>query len=692
MHSFYPQSQAGSGPNLAIWRAKTDADIQKFSQLANISTKEIIPLAKNICNSEQCCANDKHKTDMDELYNRIVMSLSKAAENAFKKPVLRNKAKVIPGWNNRVAAKYARAREAFFEWKQCGKPTDGPISNKRKITRNVFQKALKECRQQEDQARMDAIATSLQTSDFKSFWKKTSNVINYKPKSTLIVNGISGDTNIANEFKTFFTAVSEANTEEDSVPPTRQPDHNKTRDEQIIIKPTMVLSALKKMSSGKSPGHDGLTIEHLRHGGQNIPSLLGMFFTQIIRHAHIPAPLTKTIVIPILKSNSLDSTILNNYRPISLATIMARVFERILLDIMEPCVKTEDNQFGFKPALSTDMAIFSVKQTIEYYNHRQTPIYACFLDLSKAFDRVSHKKLWGKLSDRSTPKSIIDVLCVWHKQQENVVQWAGTLSVPYVLKKGVRQGGAMSPALFNVYMDELSSQLNATKVGCFIGGVSTNNICYADDMVLLAPSLNGLKKLIAICEQYAKSHDMIYNEAKSVVMVFRFKKSPSVIPPIQLNNKTLQVVSKVKYLGHIITEDLNDGPDIDRQRQAISIRAGMLSRRFYRCSSPVKRMLFNAFCTNLYTADLWIHYTQAQWNAIRVQYNNAYRQLFRLPRSCSASEMFASGRVNCFYATMRHKAANSRCRLLTSQNTLIEVTIGWLNAPIQKKWLHRKPP
>lgn len=678
--------------NPAIWRAKTDADIRKFSQFANISMTEIILLSSNMCDSEQCCVNDKHKTNIDSLYNHIIMSLSKAAENTFKKPVLRNKAKVIPGWNNRVAEKYANAREAFFEWKLGGKPTDGPISNQRKITRKIFQKALKECRQQEDQARMDAIATSLQNSDFKTFWKGTTNVVNYKSKSPLIVNGISGDTNIANEFKTFFAAVSEANTEDKNETSTQHPDHKKTCDDQIIIKPTMVIAALKKMSSGKSPGHDGLTIEHLRHGGQNIPIVLGMLFTNIIKHAYIPAPMTKTIVIPILKSNSLDSTILNNYRPISMATIIARIFERVLLNIIEPCLKTEDNQFGFKPASSTEMAIFSVKQTIEYYLHRETPIYACFLDLSKAFDRVSHKKLWGKLSDRNTPKSIINVLCLWHKQQENVIQWAGCLSKPYVLKKGVRQGGAMSPVLFNLYMDDLSTQLNATKVGCFIGGISTNNISYADDMVLLAPSLNGLRRLIAICEQYAESHDMIYNETKSVVMVFRCKKSPSVIHPIQLNKKTLQVVSKVKYLGHIITADLKDGPDIDRQRQAISIRAGMLARRFHRCTSPVKRILFNAYCTNLYTADLWIHYTQAQWNAIRVQYNNAYRQLFRLPWYCSASEMFTSGRVNSFYATMRHKVANSRCKLLNSRNIIIKAAIGWLNAPLQKNWMLQKPP
>lgn len=104
-------------------------------------------------------------------------------------------------------------------------------------------------------------------------------------------------------------------------------------------------------------------------------------------------------------------------------------------------------------------------------------------------------------------------------------------------------------------------------------------------MGLFTPFLSKRKRLIGICEQHAESHDI---------------KSPSVIPPIQL-----KVVLKVKCQGHIITTDLSNGPDIEPQMQAISIQAAMLSRRFYRHTGPVKRMLFNTFSTNLYTADLW---------------------------------------------------------------------------------------
>lgn len=69
--------------------------------------------------------------------------------------------------------------------------------------------------------------------------------------------------------------------------------------------------------------------------------------------------------------------------------------------------------------------------------------------------------------------------------------------------------------------------------------------------------------------------------------------------------------------------------------------------------SLIKRVLCNAFCTNLSTIDGWIHHTQAQSiSNIRVEYNDVYRQwLFRLPRPCSASKIFTSDGGNCFYPT-----------------------------------------
>ncbi|XP_061706726.1 uncharacterized protein LOC133517426 [Cydia pomonella] len=191
-------------------------------------------------------------------------------------------------------------------------------------------------------------------------------------------------------------------------------------------------------------------------------------------------------------------------------------------------------------------------------------------------------------------------------------------------------------------------------------------------MVLLSASPCGLSKLIAVCERYAITHGLKYNAAKSELMVFGVRgKCLPTVPALKLNGNPLKLVNQFKYLGHIITSDFKDGADVERERRALAVRANMIARRFARSSTAVKVTLFRAFCTSFYTSSLWVNYTQKQYSALRVQYNNAFRVLMGLPRYCSASLMFAEARVDSFSAIMRKRAASLISRVRASTNSIL---------------------
>ncbi|XP_061705685.1 uncharacterized protein LOC133516678 [Cydia pomonella] len=191
-------------------------------------------------------------------------------------------------------------------------------------------------------------------------------------------------------------------------------------------------------------------------------------------------------------------------------------------------------------------------------------------------------------------------------------------------------------------------------------------------MVLLSASACGLAKLISICERYAASHGLVYNVSKSECVIFKVKgKCPPVFPPVRLNGQPLTIVDQFKYLGHVVSADLKDDADIERERRALSVRANMIARRFAHCSKEVKVSLFRAYCTSFYTSSLWADYTYKRYNALRVQYNNAYRVLMGLSRFCSASGMFAEARVDCFYTTMRKRATSLVRRVRASSNSIL---------------------
>ncbi|XP_063361495.1 uncharacterized protein LOC134650470 [Cydia amplana] len=255
----------------------------------------------------------------------------------------------------------------------------------------------------------------------------------------------------------------------------------------------------------------------------------------------------------------------------------------------------------------------------------------------------------------------------------NSVRWGDANSDPYKLQCGVRQGGLTSPLLFNLYMNDLMEELSSAAVGCHVAGVCANNFSYADDMVLLSPSITGLRILVSICERYAANHGLKYNVTKSELIVFKYDKGPDNVPPVRLNGTELKFVNNFKYLGHFLTDRLKDDDDLERQRRSIAMRSNMLARRFAHCSDQAKITLFKAYCQAFYTSQLWYHFTKRSFNRLRVQYNNAFRAMLRLPWRCSASGMFAENRVDDFYAIMRKRHWSFVGRVSESTNSIVNV-------------------
>ncbi|XP_063391336.1 uncharacterized protein LOC134676881 [Cydia fagiglandana] len=283
---------------------------------------------------------------------------------------------------------------------------------------------------------------------------------------------------------------------------------------------------------------------------------------------------------------------------------------------------------------------------------------------------------------------VISIMRYWYSRQKNNVKWAGAHSEVYGLECGVRQGGLSSPRLFSLYMNRLIEELSNTSVGCSVDGVCINNISYADDMVLLSPSISALQKMLHICESYAEVHGLKYNADKSEFMVFKAgTKTYLDVPPVRLYGAPLKQVQQFKYLGHWVTDDLSDNLDIERERRALAVRCNMLARRFARCTDKVKVTLFRAYCQSFYTCSLWVRHTQRAYGALRVQYNDACRVLFGLPRHCSASTMFAERQIDGFHAVIRKRAASMMRRVRGSTNTILQTLAERWDSPILRRWI-----
>ena len=101
---------------------------------------------------------------------------------------------------------------------------------------------------------------------------------------------------------------------------------------------------------------------------------------------------------------------------------------------------TADSQFGFKRANATDVAMFALKQTVGFYRNQDTPVYMCFLDALKAFDRVNQWTLVKKLLDRNVLLHIVKLFIFWYREQEFMVRWGNSLSMNSIVQMGSGKG------------------------------------------------------------------------------------------------------------------------------------------------------------------------------------------------------------------------------------------------------------
>ncbi len=151
----------------------------------------------------------------------------------------------------------------------------------------------------------------------------------------------------------------------------------------------------------------------------------------------------------------------------------------------------------------------------------------------------------------------------WYSQQTMIVRWGDVSSGPFNVSNGVCQGGILSPFVFNVYMDELSSHLNICKTGYIISNMMLYHIIYADYLIIFCSYSGGMEMILKICEEYGIEFDIKYNSMKSNIMIIRSKEDKDVsFPTFYLKGEPLNIISLAKHLGNYIADDFSD-KDVD---------------------------------------------------------------------------------------------------------------------------------
>lgn len=388
-----------------------------------------------------------------------------------------------------------------------------------------------------------------------------------------------------------------------------------------------VKKTIKELKPKKAPGYDNIQSEVLNHIADEISAPLAYIINKSIDKGYFPKSFKIGVVKPLYKGG--DNTDIGNYRPISVISNVAKVYEKILKSRFAKFIDKykilSDRQYGFRNGKSTEDAIAKLTQYVYTSMDSSTPCACIFLDLAKAFDTVCHKKMFNKLQNYGFRGNVLNLIRSYFTDRRQHIKIDDKISHSRNINYGVPQGTVLGPIFFILYMNSI---LNLNIEGTMLSFADDTAILYRSNSWtnLKSNMENDLKKI-------KNSFDfnlLTINYTKSFYMPFTSYSNhlPNMGPIVINNNTRIPEAKSVKYLGIIIDRHLRW--DLQIQNVVKKIRC-LLSRFKY-----LKNYLAQAQLKTLYYSLVQSHlcYGILGWGGVTDNYlcnlNNMQKWILKI--------------------------------------------------------------
>lgn len=461
-------------------------------------------------------------------------------------------------WITQGILKSVNEKERLYK-NVLNNPGDNELRERYNQYRNKLHKIIKKSKKDYCERTI-----SQQKNTSKALWDCVNDACNKTKLKTKIdkIELENGDTTtdafeIANKFNEYYSQLGQKLASE--IP---RPDNFSEKpirfNNTMFLYPTNELEVqreIKKLKPKKSPGEDNIRSETLKEISNQILAPLTYLINTCLDTGCFPDILKTGIIRPLHKSGS--KLLIENYRPISLLSNIAKILERIIKTrIVKFFNKYEiisERQYGFREGKSTEDAIHKLTSFVYESLDKKIPMLSIFVDLSKAFDTVCHNRLLEKLEMYGLRGKSYKIIQSYLHNRTQRVDIEGTLSEPKTVTYGVPQGTVLGPLLFTTYINNL---LALNTIGDILSFADDTVICYRSDS--WANLKENAERDFSKIQKWFQLNKLTLNCEKTKYLPFTsYANNLPNMGPLNIGlNSQIPEAQSVKYLGIIVDRHL----------------------------------------------------------------------------------------------------------------------------------------
>ena len=538
-----------------------------------------------------------------------------------------------------LLAQVIKKNEMYVDWKTT--PIAHPDYEKVKFNFKGYEKIVLKGIERAKRDYFDRVFLAYKC-DMKRTWQVISETLNRNKRKhdmpslfTHEGRDLVDSTEIANAFNTYFanigknlsTQIDQNNVIADYKQYLTSPTRETLKFECITKDYT--IKAIDNLENKNSSGHDGISNTLLKTIKNDISQSLTIIINQMLTTGIFPDAFKLSKVIPLFKKG--DSSLLVNYRPISLLPTISKVFERVIHDQMYEYFNQfnllAEQQYGFRKQHSTEYAAIKLIDHVSKEMEAGKTPTSVYIDLSKAFDTLTFEVLLYKLKYYVVTDTAFDLLKSYLTNRKQYVVFDGCQSEHVEIYTGVPQGSILGPLFFSIYINDLITVSDRL-----------NFLMYADDTTIYfnLEDFDNLTKETDINRElekvniWLKLNKLSLNTQKTKLMLFHRKQKHLDEINVVINGIGIEHVPSFNFLGIMLDENLSWKSHIEMVGNKISKVTGILYRLKNVFPENVLFVLYNSLIVSYmnYGLLLWgIHSHKLellQKKALRLMTNSNY--------------------------------------------------------------------